>query len=45
MWHDVHTKFQEDWYRRSSNITVLPQQFERLLMLVLLKEGIYDVRR
>jgi hypothetical protein len=27
---DVHTKFHEDWYRRSSNIKVLPQKSERL---------------
>jgi hypothetical protein len=24
------TKFHGDWYRRSSNIKVLPQKFERL---------------
>jgi hypothetical protein len=23
MWHNIHTKFQEDWYRRSINIKVL----------------------
>jgi hypothetical protein len=26
----IHTKFHEDWYRRSSNIKVLPQKSERL---------------
>jgi hypothetical protein len=26
----IHTKFHEGWYRRSSNIKVLPQQFEWL---------------
>jgi hypothetical protein len=26
----IHTKFQEDWYRRSSNIKVLPQQLKWL---------------
>jgi hypothetical protein len=30
MWHDIHTKFHEDWYRRSSNIKGLPLKFERL---------------
>jgi hypothetical protein len=29
LWHDIHTKFHENWYRRSSN-KVLPQKFERL---------------
>jgi hypothetical protein len=29
-WHDIHTKFHVDWYRRSSSIKVLPQQFEGL---------------
>jgi hypothetical protein len=29
-WHDLHTKVHEDWHRRSSNIKVLPQQFECL---------------
>jgi hypothetical protein len=28
--HPVCTKFHEDWYRRSSNIKVLPQKCERL---------------
>jgi hypothetical protein len=28
--HDKRTKFHEDWYRRSSNIKVLPQKFENL---------------
>jgi hypothetical protein len=30
MWHDIHTKFQEDLWRSSSNIKVLPQEFEKL---------------
>jgi hypothetical protein len=30
MLYRLHTKFHEDWYRRSSNIKVLPQKFERL---------------
>jgi hypothetical protein len=30
MWHDIHTKFQEDLCRRSSNIKVLHQKFESL---------------
>jgi hypothetical protein len=37
MWHDILTKFHEDWFRRSSNIKVQPQKFERM-------EGIYEVR-
>jgi hypothetical protein len=28
--HHILPKFREDWYRRSSNMKVLPQQFERL---------------
>jgi hypothetical protein len=23
MWHDVHTKFHDDWFRHFSNITVI----------------------
>jgi hypothetical protein len=30
MWYDILTRFHGDWYRRSSNIKILPQQFERL---------------
>jgi hypothetical protein len=30
MWYDISTKFHEDWYRRSSNIKVMPQKCERL---------------
>jgi hypothetical protein len=26
----IHTKFQEDWFRRSSNIKVLCQEFDWL---------------
>jgi hypothetical protein len=26
----IHTKFHEDWYRRSNNIKVLPPTFEML---------------
>jgi hypothetical protein len=29
-WHDIRTKFNKDWFNHSSNIMVLPQQFERL---------------
>jgi hypothetical protein len=42
MWHDVHAKFHEDWYRRSSNVNVLPQEFEAL-WLVLLMGVIYEL--
>jgi hypothetical protein len=30
MRHDMLIKFHEDWYRRSNNIKVLPEQFESL---------------
>jgi hypothetical protein len=30
MRHDIKTKFYDDWYRRSSNIKVLPQKSEGL---------------
>jgi hypothetical protein len=30
MWHDIQAKFHEDWYRHSSYIEVLSQQFEKL---------------
>jgi hypothetical protein len=30
MRHDIRTKFHEDWYRRLSNVKVLPQKFGRL---------------
>jgi hypothetical protein len=30
VWHDTHTKYHEDWYRRSGKINVLSQQFKRL---------------
>jgi hypothetical protein len=30
MWNDIVTKFHEDFYRRSLNIKVLSQKFERL---------------
>jgi hypothetical protein len=36
-----YTKFHEDWYRHASNINVLPQQFERLLLLLM--GGTYKV--
>jgi hypothetical protein len=44
MWHDIRTKFHENLYRHSSNSKALLQKFERL-KLVLLMEGIYEVRR
>jgi hypothetical protein len=37
-WHDIHTKFREDWFRNSGNIKVLTQQFDRLYV------GITDAR-
>jgi hypothetical protein len=43
MWHDILTEFHEDCYRRSSNIKVLPQKFETV-MLVLLIGRVYEVR-
>jgi hypothetical protein len=27
MWQNMHTKYHEDWYRRSGNIKALHQQF------------------
>jgi hypothetical protein len=30
-WHDIYTKFPEDWCRHSSNIEVLPHQSRWLL--------------
>jgi hypothetical protein len=30
MWNDIHSNFNEDWYRLSSNIKVLPHKFEGL---------------
>jgi hypothetical protein len=30
IWHDMHIKFHEDWYRHSSNIKVLLLIFKRL---------------
>jgi hypothetical protein len=27
-WHDINTKFHEDWYMRSSNIKIMSQKFE-----------------
>jgi hypothetical protein len=29
-WYDIHTKFQDNLFRHSSILSVLPQQFERL---------------
>jgi hypothetical protein len=26
-WHDINTKFHEDWYRRSINVKGFPRQF------------------
>jgi hypothetical protein len=40
----IHTKFNKDWYGRSSDIRVLSQKFEAA-MLVLLMGGIYELRR
>jgi hypothetical protein len=28
MWYDTYTKFHEDWYKPSSNIKIMPQEFE-----------------
>jgi hypothetical protein len=30
MWHDIQTKFHEDWHGRSINIKALAQQFLRM---------------
>jgi hypothetical protein len=30
VWHDIHSKFHEDWFRLSSNIKVLPLWFQWL---------------
>jgi hypothetical protein len=38
-WHDT---FQDDWYRRSSNIKLLPQESEAA-MLILLMAHFYQV--
>jgi hypothetical protein len=35
MWHDVHTKFREDWFRHSRNIKGLPTGICDAVMLVL----------
>jgi hypothetical protein len=34
MWHDIHTKFHKDWYRHSSNIMVLPQKYEAVMLVL-----------
>jgi hypothetical protein len=34
MSHDIHTTIYDDPYRRSSNIKVLTQQFERMVLLM-----------
>jgi hypothetical protein len=41
-WHDIHTKFHEDY---TSNIKVITSKFLVTAMLVLLLGGIYEVRR
>jgi hypothetical protein len=35
-WHPTHTKFHEDWYRRSSNIKMIT-------VLLLVIGGIYEL--
>jgi hypothetical protein len=39
MWHDIYTKFHEDWFRYSSNSKFLPEQFLRLWHWYYLWEG------
>jgi hypothetical protein len=42
MWHDIRTKFHEDWYRHSINIMVLPQKFGRLQCWYYWREGFFN---
>jgi hypothetical protein len=44
-WHDIHTKFHEDWFRHSDNINVIASKIGEAAVLVLLMGRIYDVRR
>jgi hypothetical protein len=41
-WHDIHTKFHEDWFRHSSNIKVITSTIQKAVALVLLRRRIYD---
>jgi hypothetical protein len=42
--HDMHTKFQKDWFGQSSNIRGITSTVSDNTMLVLLTKGIYDAR-
>jgi hypothetical protein len=44
-WNDIHTKFNVDWFRHSSNIKVKTATICESAVLVLLTGGIYEVRR
>jgi hypothetical protein len=42
--HDIHIKFQDDRFRRSSNIETITSTMSEVSVLVLLMGRIYDVR-
>jgi hypothetical protein len=44
-WHDMHTKFHEDWFGHSAIIKVVPSTVRDAAVLVLLMGRIYDVHR
>jgi hypothetical protein len=45
MWHDIHTEFHEDWYRRSRQYYGFASAIWEAVMLVLLTGGSYQVHR
>jgi hypothetical protein len=44
-WHDICTKFHEDWFRNSGNIKVITSAICETAVLVLLMGRIYDISR
>jgi hypothetical protein len=44
-WHDKHTKLHDDWFRHWSDIKINIATIWEAVILILLIEGIYEVRR
>jgi hypothetical protein len=44
-WHDMHTRFHEDWFGHSGNCNVITLTIWEVVVLALLMIGIYYVRR
>jgi hypothetical protein len=43
-WHDIRTKFHDDWFRHSSNVKLITSVVWEAALLVLLMGRIYEVR-